>query len=710
MEGITLIVAFRKKGNTTIWSYFPSSKFSHSILVDNPDDIRDTRISKDRNTEDISLIPHNSYDSQLDSQFSLSHDGIQPLSSSSSSFSSSSSGVSRSEFSTAKTSITSSSFARLALPRSSTTINTTTNNSNITNNSVTDTTKVSSQRQPFVFTIDNSVFVSYPVFVGSPWLTEEEKLIYGSTNPNQSFISSSSLNPASGIINDEESIVGWSIVLCGKRQYSHQHQSLQLCAKRIGEILLLLNHLDGYMVKEIQALVQENNDQHYLTTATSSLSSSSSLLTNLITITNQLITTGQAYIDLPYNIPLSLSIQPYQMNYLSPVPFHKQTLSSLINAYSSGWYNNYSTNNMDSDNLSGPPIRPFHALLLLTEPENIIHQVPIDSSPQLLATIWKAIPTRSLHELQTETGISSSALLRIAGHLVYHRLATIVDCISEESKYSVTSLAATVSNAEETEFQQFSPDITLHSFLSLFSKTAAEGLTLRLLMSDLPINSRNIFIQCLTWLLKKGYIRQQHTYIHCLWPWVLRRKVTTSKIPNLELITIDMNNVPKPSSPLVSTVSENIPSISNNTYMDWGPEELEFAAALCTNKPTEIQILFRRILVYLRNVYQSLLFEESTNINKKINENISLQPQTNIKNITYHSTMSRTTNNRRRNGASMNPGFSSKDFPVHSNTSALLLACRIEEIMYQLRVTRAQLLEICEIFSPWLTLQQEGSS
>ena len=76
---------------------------------------------------------------------------------------------------------------------------------------------------------------------------------------------------------------------------------------------------------------------------------------------------------------------------------------------------------------------------------------------------------------------------------------------------------------------------------------------------------------------------------------------------------------------------------------------IEFAAQLTSRLPASSRALFRRVLVYLRDVLVLM----------------------------------------RR----------SPDSP------AFLLACRVEELMYRLRVPRQALLDTCRAASPWLTLQ-----
>lgn len=84
------------------------------------------------------------------------------------------------------------------------------------------------------------------------------------------------------------------------------------------------------------------------------------------------------------------------------------------------------------------PIRPYHALLLLQDSaEDVCRLLPEDASPQLLQLIACASPVRSLRELQGESGIPSSQLLRLAAHLVHWGLAIILTTVTSNAMYSV---------------------------------------------------------------------------------------------------------------------------------------------------------------------------------------------------------------------------------------------------------------------------------
>jgi hypothetical protein len=247
-------------------------------------------------------------------------------------------------------------------------------------------------------------------------------------------------------------------------------------------------------------------------------------------------------------------------------------------------------------------MRPYHSLLLLRDAAEIA-SISCLTSPQILAVLQRATPTRSIHELQAECGLPASQLLRLAGHLVHHGLATIVDTISEESlivlaPHSVPTFAdseafkqavITLALSENiSEIQQM--NLELVDFLALISRSASNGLTLKSLMSELIIpqsQQRNvkfdrIVIEAVVWLLKRNFIKQQHTYVLLLWPWVSINRHSDKH-----------------------TTSNNTVVFDVMSGLSWTREEAEYANNLVVGKPTTIQSLFRRLLVFLRSALVS---------------------------------------------------------------------------------------------------------
>lgn len=131
------------------------------------------------------------------------------------------------------------------------------------------------------------------------------------------------------------------------------------------------------------------------------------------------------------------------------------------------------------------PIRAYHTLLLLEETDIILSSLPPDSSPQLAQLVVAAAPLMSFHQLQSETGIPSSQLLRLAAHLVHWGLAIIINVITHHSVYTVSPSAdlsprsplvqefntAFAAGASRPDGKHVEEGFTLASILALFSFT-----------------------------------------------------------------------------------------------------------------------------------------------------------------------------------------------------------------------------------------------
>jgi len=272
------------------------------------------------------------------------------------------------------------------------------------------------------------------------------------------------------------------------------------------------------------------------------------------------------------------------------------------------------------------PLRPYHALLLLREVGEVLALLPAAASPQLRAVARRAEPTRSIQELAAEAGLPAAQALRLAGHLVHHGLAAIVDTVSEESRYSLTAAAvpsaqdmadfarvlaaaataaaATAATSTSTAGAGASGDVgatwsggggggssaqasalalaaaatggrgaepDLGAFLALLSRAAADGRALRAIMGEEVLalqqpQQRAVFVQAVVWLLRRRFLRQQHTLLLLLWPWA---------------------SAPPPRSAAAAEAAR-------------AAEEAR-AAQLALSKPPAVQGLFRRLLAHLRS-------------------------------------------------------------------------------------------------------------
>jgi hypothetical protein len=170
--------------------------------------------------------------------------------------------------------------------------------------------------------------------------------------------------------------------------------------------------------------------------------------------------------------------------------------------------------------------------------------------PKLSIYYWRGygsfIPRLlSFEDLQQEMDCSLLQMFKMASHLVYWKKAKIIDPISVNNVYvispdydslekyvdqdgvrvdsiiltpDVTSLEATIS-----DFQAIFPIFNLASFLSKLSQAP------RRLASLLPSkseDSRTLFFEIITFLLRRNCIVQFHTYLYMLIPQYIKYGIT----------------------------------------------------------------------------------------------------------------------------------------------------------------------------------------
>jgi hypothetical protein len=395
--------------------------------------------------------------------------------------------------------------------------------------------------------LGDTLVVSYPVLVNAPFGIK-----------NSATESLADVKRIEDYEEDHESLVAFSAVFISERRTSLE-PIIQRAAQMLGEALLLQEQIGRFVSEQINLLHRQQP----------------SVLADLLTrIGSDLRTQGRSHVELPGGVPLTLAVIP------------RNNKVSTINAVG---------------DVESPNMRPYHSLLLLRDAAEIASLSCI-TSPQILSVLQKATPTRSIHELQAECGLPASQLLRLAGHLVNHGLAAIVDTISEESVIVLApesiptssdseefkrGLEAVVlsENISETEHM----NLELVDFLALISRAASNGLTLRSLMSELipPMQTRNakfdrVVIEAVIWLLRKHFIRQQHSYVLLFWPWASGAAVTKDQTKGGEQSKLGA-------------------FFDDGSGLPWTQEEAEYASSLEAGKPVTVQNLFRRLLVFLRS-------------------------------------------------------------------------------------------------------------
>ncbi|CEI87040.1 hypothetical protein RMCBS344292_01460 [Rhizopus microsporus] len=136
------------------------------------------------------------------------------------------------------------------------------------------------------------------------------------------------------------------------------------------------------------------------------------------------------FIDLSLQIPILGTKRMASRNSLED-SFVSPTASSLMDVYSvTGYeYDNY------------PILCPYHTLLLLEDPEEVLKNMPLDASPTLVQLVQILTPTQSLQELHLLLDCSLAQIYRLAAHLIYWRKAKLINTISTRNIYVVSPTA-----------------------------------------------------------------------------------------------------------------------------------------------------------------------------------------------------------------------------------------------------------------------------
>lgn len=159
-----------------------------------------------------------------------------------------------------------------------------------------------------------------------------------------------------------------------------------------------------------------------------------------------------------------------------------------------------------------PVIRPYHALLLLYDPEEVLKFLPLDPTPLLIDLIRMVTPSYSFEELHTLLNCSLAQLYKLAAHLVHWRVAKIIDVVSVKNVYVLHPEARI-------------DDRLINDFSDRYPQLPELTDTLAKLSMPSPFSSiiprkeyRTLYLEVLTYLLRHNLVNQLHMYIFLLIP------------------------------------------------------------------------------------------------------------------------------------------------------------------------------------------------
>jgi hypothetical protein len=155
-----------------------------------------------------------------------------------------------------------------------------------------------------------------------------------------------------------------------------------------------------------------------------------------------------------------------------------------------------------------PSLRPYHTILLLKDPEQIMLLLPRDASPILIQLIQSVTPTSSFEQLQTTLNCTLSQIYRFASHLHYWGLAKIVQTISARNFYVVNDKADLNNlNNLAMEFNNRFGPLELTKILGSISIPKPYH-------SAIPNKEqRNLYLEAIAFLLQHDLVVQVHMYL-----------------------------------------------------------------------------------------------------------------------------------------------------------------------------------------------------
>ncbi|KAF9934873.1 Nitrogen permease regulator 3 [Modicella reniformis] len=165
---------------------------------------------------------------------------------------------------------------------------------------------------------------------------------------------------------------------------------------------------------------------------------------------------------------------------------------------------------------SFPILLPYHTLLLLEDPEEILKDIPLDANPTLVKLVQTLVPYQCLDELQYILDCSMAQIYRLASHLIYWRKAKLIDQIRVSSNVYVVAPQAGINEALITDFSQHFPTLSLPNILHDLSTPKSYKAHIPGGGKDKEIQS--VYLEMLPYLLRKDLVVQLHTYILILVP------------------------------------------------------------------------------------------------------------------------------------------------------------------------------------------------
>lgn len=157
-------------------------------------------------------------------------------------------------------------------------------------------------------------------------------------------------------------------------------------------------------------------------------------------------------------------------------------------------------------------LRPYHGILLLVEPAELLESLPPDASPALVRLIQVHSPLKSLQTLSADADLTLAQVFQLTGHLVYWAKATVIYPLCESNVYVIAPDAPTDLNSPLVEqFSEQFPGMCLLQTMSEFSLPSSIGQKISPLLGS---QAQNQLIRTVVWMLRHRLLLQLHTYVY----------------------------------------------------------------------------------------------------------------------------------------------------------------------------------------------------
>nr|CAI94886.1 chromosome 16 open reading frame 35 [Homo sapiens]CAI95612.1 chromosome 16 open reading frame 35 [Homo sapiens] len=280
-------------------------------------------------------------------------------------------------------------------------------------------------------------------------------------------------------------------------------------------------------------------------------------------------------------------------------------------------------------------IRPYHALLLLSDEKSLLGELPIDCSPALVRVIKTTSAVKNLQQLAQDADLALLQVFQLAAHLVYWGKAIIIYPLCENNVYMLSPNASVCLYSPLAE--QFSHQFPSHDLPSVLAKFSLPVSLSEFRNPLAPAVQETQLIQMVVWMLQRRLLIQLHTYV-CLMaspseeeprpreddvPFTARVGGRSLSTPNalsfgsptssddMTLTSPSMDNssaelLPSGDSPLNQRMTENLLALSEH-------ERAAILSVPAAQNPEDLR-MFARLLHYFRGRHhlEEIMYNENT--------------------------------------------------------------------------------------------------